>query len=196
VETEEKIRLKQYVPLRSKGRHRYGSGLRSYWQEGISCSTSNTYICLKSAEKSWTRFALLQTKQIHGHLWHIYSVTVNQVMVATLKLCKSFNILTIWQRYCCLTMEVLQVFNTMFNTMSIILVANQNTVRIPATCHWKTSSSYFIGDRHSLHRYMYIKLHASFNQYHGYFLSKNKSNYQYILLKYKNLNNLQTALFS
>jgi hypothetical protein len=132
-------------------------------------------ICRKVMNEEENRFALLQTKQIHGHLWHIYSVMVNQVMVATLKLWKSFNILTIWQRYCYLTMEVLQVFNTMFNNMSIILVANQNTVRIPATCHWKTSSSYFIGDRHSLHRYMYIKLHVSFNHYHGYFYLKIKA---------------------
>ena len=31
---------------------------------------------------------LWQVKQIHGHLSHIYSIAVNQVMVATVKLSK------------------------------------------------------------------------------------------------------------
>jgi hypothetical protein len=31
---------------------------------------------------------LRQVKHIRGHMWHIYSITVNQVMVATVKLSK------------------------------------------------------------------------------------------------------------
>jgi hypothetical protein len=33
-----------------------------------------------------TRLWLRQTEHIHGHLWHRYSPTINQVMVATVKL--------------------------------------------------------------------------------------------------------------
>jgi hypothetical protein len=31
---------------------------------------------------------LLQLEHIRGHLWHIYSITTNQVMMATVKLSK------------------------------------------------------------------------------------------------------------
>jgi len=35
-----------------------------------------------------TERCLRQVDHIHGHLWHRYSITVNQVMVATVKLSK------------------------------------------------------------------------------------------------------------
>jgi len=35
-----------------------------------------------------TGMCLRQVEHIRGHFWHIYSITVNQVMVATVKLSK------------------------------------------------------------------------------------------------------------
>jgi hypothetical protein len=38
--------------------------------------------------RMWTRLWLRQAKHISGYMWHRYSVTVNQVMVVTVKLSK------------------------------------------------------------------------------------------------------------
>ena len=35
-----------------------------------------------------TEKCLRQVEHIHGHLWHLYSLTVNKVMMATVKLSK------------------------------------------------------------------------------------------------------------
>jgi len=37
-------------------------------------------------DKKMTELWLRQKKHIHGHLWHRYSVTVNKVMMVTIKL--------------------------------------------------------------------------------------------------------------
>jgi hypothetical protein len=56
-----------------------------------SCSTSDTrrvnLVTKRVIRHEWrTGKCLPQVEHIHSHLWHRYSITVNQVMVATVKL--------------------------------------------------------------------------------------------------------------
>ena len=68
-----------------------------------SCSTcSNRHVILATnqvASHEWgtTRKCLRQVEHIRGHLWHRYSIMVNQVMVANVKpskWCDDFNLVT------------------------------------------------------------------------------------------------------
>jgi hypothetical protein len=60
-----------------------GGELRCSERVGNSCSSS-----YKPGDEERTRKCLRQVEHIHGHLWHIYSITVHQVMVVTVRLSK------------------------------------------------------------------------------------------------------------
>jgi hypothetical protein len=71
-----------------------GGELRCSGRVSSSCSTSDTrrvnlvpnpVICMNEESN---RKCLRQVEHIRGHLWHRYSITVNQVVVATVKLSK------------------------------------------------------------------------------------------------------------
>ena len=64
-----------------------------YGRVGSSCSTSGTHRGTHkhltiSRERRRMGLWLQQAEDIYGHLWHRYSVTVNQVIMATVKLSK------------------------------------------------------------------------------------------------------------
>jgi hypothetical protein len=69
-----------------------GGELRCSGRGSSSCSTSGTcrvnLVTNPVMNEERTRKCLRQVKHIGGHLWHRYSITVNQVMVATVKLSK------------------------------------------------------------------------------------------------------------
>ena len=52
--------------------------------------------CYKEVQVMNKERAWLQTEHIRGHLWHRYSVMVNQVMVATLKLMTKLTTVNPW----------------------------------------------------------------------------------------------------
>ena len=87
---------------KAKDRHRVtwpplktGGEFRCSWWVSSSCSTSGTRrVNLVTFVQTWwyvmnderTRKYLQQVEHIRGHLWHRYSIMVNQVMVAIVKL--------------------------------------------------------------------------------------------------------------
>jgi hypothetical protein len=67
-----------------------GGELMCPWRVSSSCSTSDTHrvnlVTNLVISHEWGK--CLQVELTRGHLWHIYSITVNQVMVATVRLSK------------------------------------------------------------------------------------------------------------
>ena len=76
------------TPLKTEGELRCSERVSS------SCSTSDTrrvnLVTNPVISHEWgrTRKCLRQVEHIRGHVWHIYSLTVNQVMVAIVKFSK------------------------------------------------------------------------------------------------------------
>jgi len=76
------------TPLKTEGE------LRCSGRVSSSCSTSDTFRVnlvtnpVISHERGKDQKCLRQVEHIHGHLWHRYFITVNQVIVATVKLSK------------------------------------------------------------------------------------------------------------
>jgi hypothetical protein len=65
-----------------------GGELRCSGRVSSSCSTSDTRHVNLVTNPERTGKCLWQVEHIRGHLWHRYSIAVNQVMVATVKLSK------------------------------------------------------------------------------------------------------------
>jgi hypothetical protein len=68
-----------------------GGELRCSGRVGSSCSTKGirrvNLVTNPVISREWG-WCFRQMEHIHGHLWHRYSITVNQVMVATVKFSK------------------------------------------------------------------------------------------------------------
>jgi hypothetical protein len=68
-----------------------GGEFRCSWRVGSSCSTSDTYRVylvinpVISHERGKEREVFTTMEHIRGHLWHRYSITVKQIMAATVQ---------------------------------------------------------------------------------------------------------------
>ena len=87
------LKIDQRQPLKNRGEFMCSGRVNRC------CSISGTRRvthCYKEVQVMNEERAWLQTEHIRGHLWHRYSVMVNQVMVATLKLMTNLTTVNPW----------------------------------------------------------------------------------------------------
>jgi hypothetical protein len=88
-----KRKIDQRQPLKNRGEFMCSGRVNRCCSISGTRSVTHCYkeVQIMNKERAW-----LQTEHIRGHLWHRYSVMVNQVMVATLKLMTKLTTVNPW----------------------------------------------------------------------------------------------------
>ena len=100
--THRKLQIKQHTtqkttdkttqnPLKTRGELKYSAKVNSYCFTSGNCYVSLFTNLVISHEWRKDQEVLRQLEHIHGHLWHIYSVTINQVRVNVTLFNATFN---------------------------------------------------------------------------------------------------------